>query len=124
MLKQFKLLLGNDVLTLKRYLYLASIYGVICGLMIVLLAFITSQLLNAEMTQIWQYGVILIATIILCWLLRRRVEQAGIAVGITVLERTRQRLGDHVSQLPLGWFSTEKRLIKFWSLIRAIFQLS
>ncbi|AYO53666.1 ABC transporter ATP-binding protein [Acinetobacter wuhouensis] len=109
MLKQFKLLLGNDVLTLKRYLYLASIYGVICGLMIVLLAFITSQLLNAEMTQIWQYGVILIATIILCWLLRRRVEQAGIAVGITVLERTRQRLGDHVSQLPLGWFSTENQ---------------
>ncbi|MDW9406366.1 ATP-binding cassette domain-containing protein, partial [Pseudomonas soli] len=40
-----------------------------------------------------------------CWYMGRRVEMAGIAVGIAVLRGGRQRLGEHVGTLPVGWFN-------------------
>ena len=49
----------------------------------------------------------LLAGVIACWAWRRRVEQAGVRVGTTVLQTARHRLGDHVASLPVGWFTPQ-----------------
>jgi ATP-binding cassette, subfamily B, bacterial IrtB/YbtQ len=109
MLKQFNNLLGQDSTILKRYLAWVITYAILCGVMIVTLSFAASSLLLSDFSFIWTQVFIFIYGIALCWWIRKKVEQLGIEVGIAILNGTRQRLGDHVSTLPLGWFSSENK---------------
>ena len=104
MLKTFIQLLGDDAPVLRRYLWLALAYGLLCGLVIVTLMPLLGSLLGDDMPGTWRWLGVLLAGVVLCWALRRRVEKAGIRVGIAVLQRGRHRLGEHVAQLPVGWF--------------------
>ena len=51
--------------------------------------------------------LVTLAGMAVCWACRRRVERAGVAVGVALLQGARQRIGDHVARLPLGWFTTQ-----------------
>ncbi|MBH3311847.1 ABC transporter ATP-binding protein [Pseudomonas mosselii] len=105
MLGIFVRLLGADAVFLRRYLRLALVYGVLCGLTIVTLVPILRHLLGNQLGAAGQWLALLALGVVVCWYLRRRVEKAGIAVGIAVLRGGRQRLGEHVGTLPVGWFS-------------------
>lgn len=105
MLEIFVRLLGADAVFLRRYLRLALVYGVLCGLTIVTLVPILRHLLGNQLEATGQWLALLALGVVVCWYLRRRVEKAGIAVGIAVLRGGRQRLGEHVGTLPVGWFS-------------------
>ncbi|MBV4504560.1 ABC transporter ATP-binding protein/permease [Pseudomonas sp. BW13M1] len=105
MLGIFVRLLGADAVFLRRYLRLALVYGVLCGLTIVTLMPILRHLLGNQLEAAGQWLALLALGVVVCWYLRRRVEKAGIAVGIAVLRGGRQRLGEHVGTLPVGWFS-------------------
>ncbi|MBC3435714.1 ABC transporter ATP-binding protein [Pseudomonas sp. BW16M2] len=105
MLGIFVRLLGADAVFLRRYLRLALVYGVLCGLTIVTLVPILLHLLGNQLEAAGQWLALLALGVVVCWYLRRRVEKAGIAVGIAVLRGGRQRLGEHVGTLPVGWFS-------------------
>lgn len=105
MLGIFVRLLGADAVFLRRYLRLALVYGVLCGLTIVTLVPILRHLLGHQLEAAGQWLALLALGVVVCWYLRRRVEKAGIAVGIAVLRGGRQRLGEHVGTLPVGWFS-------------------
>lgn len=105
MLSSLKQLLGEDALTLRRYLRLTLVYGVLCGLTIVTLVPVLIGLLSSEVQVAGRWLVLTLTGMVLCWGLRRTVDKAGIAVGIAVLRGGRQRLGDHVARLPVGWFS-------------------
>jgi len=105
MLKTFSQLLGEDVAIFHRYIGLTIVYAILCGLSIVMLAFILAQLMLGNMSEIVLWFSFLCFSIILCWYLRRIVEQMGIRVGLVVLDNTRLRLGHHVASLPIGWFS-------------------
>ncbi|WP_436898150.1 ABC transporter ATP-binding protein [Acinetobacter gyllenbergii] len=107
MLKTFSRLLGDDIAIFYRYIGITVFYGVICGVSILLLAFILSQLLLGQFDQIMLWLSVLVIIVILCWLLRRIVEQMGIQVGIAVLERARLGLGNHVAGLAVGWFNPQ-----------------
>ncbi|WP_343620610.1 ABC transporter ATP-binding protein [Acinetobacter proteolyticus] len=107
MLKTFSRLLGDDIAVFYRYIGITVFYGLICGVSILLLAFILSQLLLGQFDQIMLWLSVLVITVILCWLLRRIVEQMGIQVGIAVLERARLGLGNHVTGLAVGWFNPQ-----------------
>jgi ATP-binding cassette subfamily B protein len=104
MLKTFIQLLGEDAPVLRRYLWLALAYGLLCGLVIVTLIPLLGSLLGDDVRGTWRWLAVLLVGVLLCWALRRRLEKAGIRVGIAVLRRGRHRLGDHVAQLPVGWF--------------------
>lgn len=106
MLKQFISLLGKDDFILKRYLAWVIIYSILCGVMIVTLSVAISTLFFTDFKDIWIQVFILILAVALCWWIRKRVEEQGIEVGIAILHGTRQRLGDHVSTLPIGWFNS------------------
>ncbi|MDR8085142.1 ABC transporter ATP-binding protein, partial [Acinetobacter baumannii] len=45
--------------------------------------------------------------LVLCWILRRQVEQAGVRAGVAILQAGRHRLGEHVARLPVGWFTRQ-----------------
>ncbi len=105
MLKTFMLLLGKDAPVLRRYGWLAVVYGVLCGLTIVGLAPLLTHLLEGDVKAAAPWLAALLAGVAVCWGLRRHVERAGVRVGVAILQDARHRLGDHVASLPVGWFT-------------------
>ncbi|WP_027015471.1 ABC transporter ATP-binding protein [Comamonas composti] len=107
MLKTLMQLLGDQAPVFRRYLCMAAIYGVLSGLTITALIPVVSHLLGGETVLAAQWLVALVAGVLLCWALRRRVERAGMGVGVALLQSARHRIGDHVATLPVGWFTPD-----------------
>lgn len=107
MLKTFMQLLGEDGPVFRRYAGMAVAYGLLCGLTITALVPVLSHLLagNAAGAACWL--AVLLAGMFACWAWRRQVEKAGVRIGVTVLQAGRQRIGAHVANLPVGWFTPE-----------------
>lgn len=105
MLKTFIALLGDDARVLRRYGWLAVSYGLVSGLTIVTLVPILSRLLTGDARGAAPWLLPLAAGMAVCWAWRRQVEKAGVALGVAILQSARQRVGDHVARLPVGWFT-------------------
>ncbi|WP_460274492.1 ABC transporter ATP-binding protein [Celeribacter sp. ULVN23_4] len=105
MMRLFLGLLGEDVVTFRRYAMMALASGVLNALTIALTVPGLSYLLQGETAAAWPWLMALVICGLGCWMARRVVERAGIQVGIAVLEGMRLRLGAHVARLPVGWFS-------------------
>ncbi|WP_159916290.1 ABC transporter ATP-binding protein [Pantoea sp. 18069] len=105
MLKTFIELLGDDARAWRRYAALAVSYGLVSGLTIVTLVPILSRLLAGDAGGAAFWLVLLVVGMAVCWAWRRQVEKAGVAVGVAILKSARQRVGDHVARLPVGWFT-------------------
>jgi ATP-binding cassette subfamily B protein len=105
MLKTFIELLGNEARVLRRYGWLAVSYGLVSGLTIVTLVPILSRLLAGDARGAAPWLGLLVSGMAVCWAWRRQVEKAGVAVGVAILRSARQRVGDHVARLPVGWFT-------------------
>ncbi|MCY3116622.1 ABC transporter ATP-binding protein, partial [Acinetobacter baumannii] len=104
MLKTFIQLLGDDAPVFRRYCAMASGCGVLSGLAIAALVLARGRLLSGDGGGAALWLLVLLAGLLACWGWRRQVERAGVRVGVTVLQGARQRLGDHVARLPVGWF--------------------
>lgn len=107
MLKTFLRLPGEDGPALRRYAWMAGIYGLLCGLTITILVPVLGHLLAGDLWRTLAGLTALLAGLILCWGLRRLVEQAGVRVGVAILRHGRHGLGDHVARLPVGWFTRQ-----------------
>ena len=107
MLKTFIQLLGDDAPVFRRYCAMALAYGVLSGLTITALVLALGRLLTGDTGGAALWLLVLLAGLVACWAWRRRVEKAGVRVGVTVLQGARQRLGDHVARLPVGWFTPD-----------------
>ena len=107
MLKTFIQLLGDDARVFRRYCAMALAYGVLSGLTITALVLALGRLLGGDAGGAALWLLVLLAGLLACWAWRRQVEKAGVRVGVTVLQGARQRLGDHVARLPVGWFTPE-----------------
>jgi ATP-binding cassette subfamily B protein len=107
MLKSLMQLLGRDALVLRRYLWLALVYGVFCGLTIASIVPMLTHLLGAEARRAAPWLIALLGGAGICWALRGHVERAGVRVGVAILQGGRHRLGDHVARLPVGWFTPQ-----------------
>lgn len=107
MLRHLLRLLGEDAAVLRRYALMALGSGILSGLTIAALVPTLSRLLSGDTEDALPWLALLLAGAIASWLWRRCVEMAGIDVGIAVLRRGRQRIGDHVARLPMGWFTPE-----------------
>jgi ATP-binding cassette subfamily B protein IrtB len=107
MLKTFIQLLGDDAPVFRRYCAMALAYGVLSGLTITALVLALGRLLAGDAGGAALWLSVLLAGLVACWAWRRQVEKAGVRVGVTVLQGARQRLGDHVARLPVGWFTPE-----------------
>ncbi|MBB3118784.1 ABC transporter ATP-binding protein [Pseudoduganella violacea] len=107
MLKTFMQLLDKDVAILRRYLWLAVSYGLLCGLTITTLAPALGLLLAGDAAGAMPWLAALLTGTAICWAWRRQVERVGIRVGVAVLQGGRHRLGEHVARLPVGWFTAQ-----------------
>ncbi|MBN9339064.1 MAG: ABC transporter ATP-binding protein [Comamonadaceae bacterium] len=107
MLKTFLQLLGEDARLLRRYAWMAVAYGVLCGLTIAALVPVLTHLLAGSVRAAAPWLAALLAGVAVCWGWRRRVEQAGVRVGVAVVQGGRHRLGAHVARLPAGWFTPQ-----------------
>lgn len=107
MLKTFIQLLGEDASVFRRYASMAILYGVLCGLTITMLVPVLTHLLGGEVRQTVPWLAAFMIGMIACWVLRCYVEQAGVRVGVAILQGARHRLGDHVAGLPVGWFTPQ-----------------
>lgn len=107
MLSTFALLLGDDMRLLRRYGFLAVIYGLLCGGVIALLVPVLTHLLAGQVDAAIAWVLALLAGVAASWLLRRHVERAGVRVGVAVLQSGRHRLGERVARLPVGWFTPQ-----------------
>lgn len=107
MLKAFIQLLGEDASVFRRYAWMAIVYGVLCGLTITALVPVLTHLLGGDVQRTLPWLAVLLGGALACWVLRRHVEQAGVRVGVTILQGARHRLGDHVARLPVGWFTPQ-----------------
>lgn len=105
MLKTLVHLLRDDAALLRRYAWMTVIYGALCGLTIAALVPVLTHLLAGDVRQAASWLSAVLAGLVICWVLRRYVEQAGVRVGVAILQKGRHRLGDHVAQLPVGWFT-------------------
>lgn len=107
MLKTLIQLLGTDAPIFRRYSWMAVLYGLLCGLTMTTLVPVFTHLLNGEPKQAGGWLLILLLGVAICWAWRRHVEQAGVNVGAAILQGGRHRLGEHIAQLPVGWFSAQ-----------------
>ena len=107
MLKAFVHLLGDDAPVFHRYLRMAVSYGLLSGLTLTTLVPVLGCLLTGEVSGAALWLLLTLAGMLASWAGRRRVERAGVAVGVVILQGARQRMGDHVAGLPLGWFTAQ-----------------
>ncbi|MGE8515352.1 MAG: ABC transporter ATP-binding protein [Alcaligenes nematophilus] len=107
MLKTLIQLLGTDAPIFRRYGWMAVLYGLLCGLTMTTLVPVFTHLLNGEPKQAGGWLLVLLLGVAVCWAWRRHVEQAGVNVGAAILQGGRHRLGEHIAQLPVGWFSAQ-----------------
>lgn len=107
MLKTLMQLLGDDAPVFRRYVWMVVVYGVLCGLTITALVPVLTHLLGGNVQRTVPWLTALLTGLAVCWVLRRYVEQAGVRVGVAILQGARRRLGDHVAGLPVGWFTPQ-----------------
>lgn len=107
MLKTLVQLLGDDAPVFLRYAWMAVAYGVLCGLTISALVPVLTHLLAGDAKGAVPWLTVLLVGLAVCWGWRRYVEQAGVRVGVAILQGARHRLGDHVARLPVGWFTPQ-----------------
>lgn len=106
MIKLLTRLLGDDSAVFWRYGLLALGCGVLNALTIALAVPVMLHVLHGDVFAAAGWIGAVVPASLCCWLLRRRVEIAGIDVGIAVLRGVRLRMGRHVARLPAGWFDT------------------
>ncbi|MBN9791406.1 ABC transporter ATP-binding protein [Pseudonocardia sp. TMWB2A] len=90
------------------YLAWVTAFGVVQGVATVLLVPFLEALLAGDTAAalVWT-GALLVAVVAACVLYHVQA-MAGFGVALVVLTTLHERLGDHVSALPLGWFSAER----------------
>ncbi|MEU6699266.1 ABC transporter ATP-binding protein [Pseudonocardia sp. NPDC046786] len=94
----------------RMFGYLAWVtgFGVLQGLATVLLVPFLEALLVGDIAAAWTWtGVLLLAVVLACVAYHVQAMR-GFGVALVVLTTMHERLGDHVSSLPLGWFSAER----------------
>ena len=107
MLKTLVQLLGDEVPLLRRYAWMAAAYGVLCGLTMAALAPLLAHGLRGDGRVAMGWLGALLLGVLLSWMGRRTVEQAGVRVGVAVLQSGRHRLGQHLVSLPIGWYTPQ-----------------
>ena len=107
MIKNFKLLLGEESPLWTKYLRKVLFYGVLSGLTITFFIPVVTYLLQGNMKNAVFWFIPLLVGMFLSLKLRQITDEAGIRMGEGLLRNARHRIGDHVATLPIGWFTPD-----------------
>lgn len=83
-------------------------FAILQGLAMVMLVPLLTELIAGELQQVWRLLSWLLILVVFACVARYQQTVRGAALAILVLNTLHQRLGEHLAQLPLGWFSGER----------------
>lgn len=107
MLNPLVQLLDKDAPVLHRYVWMAVLYGLLSGLTLTTLVPVLDHLLAGDVRGAALWLGLMLAGVAICWAWRLQLDRAGVAVGVAILQGARQRIGEHVARLPVGWFTAQ-----------------
>lgn len=107
MIKNFKLLLGEESPLWTKYLRKVVFYGILSGLTIMFFIPVVSYLLQGDIKNAVFWFIPLLVGMFLSLKLRQITDESGIRMGEGLLRNARHRIGDHVATLPIGWFTPD-----------------
>ena len=107
MLNPLVQLLDKDAPVLHRYVWMAVLYGLLSGLTLTTLVPVLDHLLAGDVRGAALWLGLMLAGVAICWAWRLQLDRAGVAVGVAILQGARQRIGEHVARLPVGWFTVQ-----------------
>jgi ATP-binding cassette subfamily B protein IrtB len=108
MIRQFLRIMGDDAPRLKAVIALTIVGAVLQGVAFALLVPLMKALLAVNFREVWLWLAIEACLLIVFSVVNYRAKLLGLTSSATLSRNLWQRLGDHISQLPLGWFNAEK----------------
>ncbi|ONH23092.1 ABC transporter ATP-binding protein [Pseudofrankia asymbiotica] len=91
-----------------RYLAALVVYNVLQGAAYVLLVPVLRDLLRGDTGAAARWLAILAAVVVVSWFASYVHQQLGFRLGHLLARTLHHRLGDHLADLPIGWFSGDR----------------
>ncbi|WP_432838378.1 ABC transporter ATP-binding protein [Dactylosporangium sp. CA-092794] len=91
-----------------RYLTALVVYNVLQGVAYVLLVPVLRDLIERDISGAAWWFVGLAAAVVLSWATSYVQQQLGFALGQQLSKSLHHRLGDHLADLPIGWFDGDR----------------
>jgi ATP-binding cassette subfamily B protein IrtB len=108
MIRQFLRIMGDDAPRLKAVIALTIVGAVLQGVAFALLVPLMKALLAEDFGELWLWLAIEACLLAVFSVVNYRAKLLGLTSSAALSRNLWQRLGDHISQLPLGWFNAEK----------------
>lgn len=106
MIRQLRVVLGPERQgDYTRFLFWASLYGVLQGIAVSLLIPIARALVDGDTDVMWRWIGVLAVVVVLCSIVHYVQAMRGFGVALTMLRTMHLNIGDHLVTLPLGWFT-------------------
>jgi len=91
-----------------RYLAALVVYNVLQGVAYVLLVPVLRDLIRRDITSAAWWFAGLAAAAVLGWVVSYVQQQLGFTLGHRISRTLHHRLGDHLTELPIGWFDGDR----------------
>ncbi|MFC4306663.1 ABC transporter ATP-binding protein [Cohnella boryungensis] len=108
MIRRMLRVMGEDAPALRLLIALTVVCAVLQGVAFGLLVPLIQALLEGEFSRLWLWVGIETVILIGFGVLNYRTKLLGLTSSVALTSHLWQRLGDHISKLPLGWFNAEK----------------
>lgn len=105
MLRQILKILDTDAHKLRWLIFVHFISAVLQGIAFAVLVPLLRNVFDRSYGQAWNWVFVEIALLVICSLLSYWSRVTGLKISTDLVSRLWKRLGDHISILPLGWFS-------------------
>ncbi|WP_432842121.1 ABC transporter ATP-binding protein [Dactylosporangium sp. CA-092794] len=109
MIRQLGVLLGREHRgAYRRYLAGLAGYNLLQGVAYVLLVPVLAGLLRGDTAAAARWFAALAAVVVVSWVVFYAAQQRGFALGHLLARTLHHRLGDHLAELPIGWFTGDR----------------
>jgi ATP-binding cassette, subfamily B, bacterial IrtB/YbtQ len=105
MLRQILRILGSDAHQLRLLIFVHFVSAVMQGIAFAALVPLLRNVFDGNYVQAWNWVLAEIAILIVYSILSYWARLTGLKISTDLCSRLWRRLGDHISILPLGWFS-------------------
>lgn len=105
MFSQILRILDTDANKLRLLIFVHFICAVLQGIAFAVLVPLLRNLLGGDLQQAWMWVLVEMAILIVYSVLSYWAKLSGLRISTDLCSLLWRRLGDHISILPLGWFS-------------------
>src|SRR5262245_25195094 len=103
-IRGFRQILGPQRGRMYSFLAVVAVYGVLHGVVMLLLVPITESLFASEFAAAGRWLGLMALVVLVASVLNYAQAKLAIRMALTTMRLLHHRLGDHMVTLPLGWF--------------------